>query len=65
MSLEELLWRTTLEADNEIRLWEQGRWPDAAELKNQHALRLEQGEIGGDEQRTNLVYYLAVQPRWA
>jgi hypothetical protein len=49
MSLEELLWRMALEAENEIRMREQGRWADAADLENQHAFRLEQGEIGGEE----------------
>jgi hypothetical protein len=35
------------------------------EVKNQHVIWLEQGEVVGDEQRTNLVYYLAVQPQRA
>lgn len=65
MPLEELLCRMTLEAKNEVRLHDQGCWADAAELEHQHAIRLQQGEIGGDEQWMNLVYYLAVQPQRA
>jgi hypothetical protein len=65
MSMEELLRRMTLEAENEICLRRQGRWDDAEEVENLHNLRLEQGELAGDEQHTNLVYYLAVQPERA
>jgi hypothetical protein len=41
MPLEELLRRMMLEAENEVRLREQGRWADVAELEHQHAIRLE------------------------
>jgi hypothetical protein len=33
--------RMMLEAENEVRLREQGRWADVAELEHQHAIRLE------------------------
>jgi hypothetical protein len=65
MSMEELLRRMTLEAENEIRLHRQGHWGDTDEVDNQYLIRLEQGEVAGHEQRTNLVYYLTVQPQRA